>query len=301
MAVDSISATGEPELTGDVTLSAGDGIVLTQAGQDIEVAVDVESPTNTVIGAVTATSRGTTVTGGAANTKGLYTQLSASTPAAAEGFTLVLARAVGDNYMLDVALGAAAAEVDILSNLTFEAGLEGGTFSVFIPLPIPAGSRVSVRTQNQAGAIDLDVTMILHSWTPYSLLGLTTATTYGATTASTTGVTLTYSGSPNTKNATWQQLSASTTGVTKLLLFMCGLRGSAVAADTSALIDIGVGAAASEVAIVENISTAIGSDTDLWFPQAFLLPVDIPAGSRLAARQQIASDQAISAMAIGFS
>lgn len=38
MAVDSISAAGEPQLTGDVTLSAGSGIALTQVGQDIEIA-----------------------------------------------------------------------------------------------------------------------------------------------------------------------------------------------------------------------------------------------------------------------
>jgi hypothetical protein len=37
--VTSVNAVGDPALTGAVTLSEGDGITLTQAGQDIEVAV----------------------------------------------------------------------------------------------------------------------------------------------------------------------------------------------------------------------------------------------------------------------
>lgn len=35
----SLSESGEPQLTGDVTFSAGAGITLTQVGQDIEIAV----------------------------------------------------------------------------------------------------------------------------------------------------------------------------------------------------------------------------------------------------------------------
>lgn len=34
-----LSAEGEPELTGDITLSEGTGITLTQAGNDIEISV----------------------------------------------------------------------------------------------------------------------------------------------------------------------------------------------------------------------------------------------------------------------
>lgn len=35
----SLSEQGETQLTGDVTFSAGDGITLTQVGQDIEISV----------------------------------------------------------------------------------------------------------------------------------------------------------------------------------------------------------------------------------------------------------------------
>lgn len=47
MPVDSIAADGQPQLTGDVTLSEGTGITLTQVGQDIEIAAgppDAGSP-----------------------------------------------------------------------------------------------------------------------------------------------------------------------------------------------------------------------------------------------------------------
>lgn len=43
--VDSIAASGNPQLTGHVTVSEGSGITLTQVGQDIEVAVTPLEPT----------------------------------------------------------------------------------------------------------------------------------------------------------------------------------------------------------------------------------------------------------------
>ncbi|MCI0408845.1 MAG: hypothetical protein L0191_09820 [Acidobacteria bacterium] len=43
MAVDSIAVTGAPQLTGDVTLSEGAGVTLTQVGQDIEIASSLAS------------------------------------------------------------------------------------------------------------------------------------------------------------------------------------------------------------------------------------------------------------------
>jgi hypothetical protein len=256
--------------------------------------------TTQTIGTVAATSKGTVITSGAINTKGSYGELTASAPFDADGFTLVISEIVGDNNMIDIAIGAAGAEVVIVENLPVEGNLFSGAFTTFIPIPIPAGSRVAARVQNQAASIALGVSMVLTRNSPLAHLGLTIATTYGVSIATTVGTTLAYSGSTNTKGA-WAELSPSTTGRTRLLLVVVGLRGGLNAGTADALVDIGIGAAGSEVTIVGNLATSIRTNVDYWSPQAYLLPVDIPPGSRLAARQQMSSDQLLGAVAIGFS
>lgn len=92
--VSSISATGEPQLTGDVTLSAGANVTLTQVGQDIEIASTGSGGSGTVTSVSVVSANGlagsvatatttpavtlsTTITG---LLKGNGTAISAATP-----------------------------------------------------------------------------------------------------------------------------------------------------------------------------------------------------------------------------
>jgi hypothetical protein len=91
-------------------------------------------------------------------------------------------------------------------------------------------------------------------------------------------VTLTASATPHTKGS-WSQIIASTSNVTTLIRF--GVSGVNVsAADSATLLDIGVGAAGSETVIVPNL--AIGGSAGAFYS----IPVEIPSGSRIAARIQ---------------
>lgn len=93
--------------------------------------------------------------------------------------------------------------------------------------------------------------------------------------------TITYSGTANTKSG-WSQLIASTTADAGFLYISTGLiRDSAT--NTAALLDVGIGAAGSETVIVPNLS--IGGSTEL----NHLVPVKVPAGSRVAVRYQCAA------------
>jgi hypothetical protein len=91
-------------------------------------------------------------------------------------------------------------------------------------------------------------------------------------------VTLTASATAHTKGS-WTQLIASTSGASNI--FSSVWQGSAVAStDTATLMDIGIGASGSETVIASNIAVGgYGSAT-------IVLPVNIPSGTRIAARIQ---------------
>lgn len=104
-------------------------------------------------------AQGTQVTSGAANAKGSYAQLIASTSGDYMGFSLGLCANnanVGTNtpVLIDVAIGASGSEIPILSNYFGSASSGAGdNANPFFPIPIPAGSRISARMQDAAGGV----------------------------------------------------------------------------------------------------------------------------------------------------
>lgn len=123
-----------------------------------------------VYGANTGTSKGTLVdAGAAANTKGAWTQLTAS--AAIDSHWLMLttmpnssAAGAGSHYLVDIGIGAAAAEQVVVPNIHISCATSYGPWraGVLLPCHIPAGSRVSLRCQsttNLAGSRELLCTL----------------------------------------------------------------------------------------------------------------------------------------------
>lgn len=107
------------------------------------------------LGADTANSKGTTIDpGGTANTKGAWTQISASTTDDIAGLLLNFGpdgvHAAG-RLLIDVAIGASSSEQVILEDyVVTESGSVSRTFmnSASFPAEIPAGTRVSMRAQS---------------------------------------------------------------------------------------------------------------------------------------------------------
>lgn len=81
--------------------------------------------------------------------------------------------------------------------------------------------------------------------------------------------------SANTKGS-WTEIIASTAEDYECLLFMF----SAATSNVSYLVDVGIGGAGSEVAIVSDIHTSIGNNSSEWFS----IPRAIPAGTRISVR-----------------
>jgi len=108
----------------------------------------------TALGFTAATTVGATVDPGATiNTKGAWVELSAATPHDISwvlfGFGHEAVMTVNGSYLLDVAIGAAAAETIVHANhyVLVSSARQVGTSNWWLPLQIPAGSRVAVRAQ----------------------------------------------------------------------------------------------------------------------------------------------------------
>ncbi len=239
-------------------------------------------------GTNTASTTGTTITASAsANTKGAFAQLVASTAADAQGFILhVFGPTLVRDMLLDVAVGAAAAEQVILSNFlvtprTSDASAHGG---IWVPARIPAGSRISARLQATTGSSTVLVTVTLLAGNFKDPGGAGLVTTLGADTADSGGTAVDPgAGAANTKGAWSEVASVIPAGVSQFILAL----GNQLANRSTArfLLDIGVGAAAAEQVIVPNIPLHQVTGAAIM-PLYFFLPVALPAGERLAVRAQ---------------
>ena len=102
-------------------------------------------------GTVLASSSGTTVVaGGSAHTKGGYSQLVAATAFTSKWLMIMMTWSDPNrNFVVDISVGAAAAEQIIIPDLfTFD----GSGWSVLIPFSVPEGSRISARCASQNGS-----------------------------------------------------------------------------------------------------------------------------------------------------
>ncbi len=240
------------------------------------------------IGELSASSSGTLITCGAANTKGAYVELVAATTFPASGFYFNVGSLsnVATLYLIDIAVGAAASEVVLISNIHVSVG--GSAFGTggFFPLSIPAGVRISARAQDSTGASTLRIIGMLMSggWEAGSSHGR--ITTYGATTADSGGIQVDPGAVINTKGA-YSQITAATTNLIRQIVLGFGNQGNQTETGSNFMIDLAVGGAGSEVIVIPDfpmVKSSIADDFGMRLIPP--LPIHIPAGTRLAMRAQ---------------
>lgn len=236
-----------------------------------------------VVNPVAATSDATSVTaGGSANTKGSWVEVSASWPGYG-GLTMATQALGGVDSLLDIGIGSAGSEVVVAENVYAGNGASARLMAPFcLPLMIPSGARVSVRSQASTASSACSV-FITSSPQPV-LLGR--CTTYGANTGDSGGVQVDPGLSSNTKGA-WVTVTASTTSDIKAFILVLGVLADLSRPNTRWLIDVAVGGAGAEQVIVSDYGAAARSEHDAVLPQVSqLMPIQIPAGSRIAIRAQ---------------
>lgn len=156
-----------------------------------------------------------------------------------------------------------------------------------LPCFIPAGSTVAARIQADVTSDTAEVGVIAHGGifgdNPDPTQGLIVS--YGPVTADSGGVTLA-DAADDTKSA-WVELTGATTHPHQGLTV--GIQGSGITTMVTAhqLIDIGIGAAASEVVVIPNIPVRRRNDeTVIYLTRTLCFPLSVPEGVRIAARSQ---------------
>lgn len=125
----------------------------------------------TTYGALTASSKGTNIDPGAvANTKGAYTQITASTTGVIQWLSFHVGHSASDasayGWAFDIATGAAGSEVVLIPDLRVQCPTGSGALvprSYAFLTYIPAGTRIAVRascTLSSAGTRTMDVILI---------------------------------------------------------------------------------------------------------------------------------------------
>lgn len=236
------------------------------------------------VGMVAGASRGTQVYASATvNTKGAWTQLVAATTYPTSWVTVYLAQVTNGRILVDIGVGAATAEVVMIPNLHIDATATNIAQSVTLPLSIPAGSRISARTQASVASAQSQIVVQLGASSMANPEEFGVVTDYGTNTA-TSGVTALDPGNPVNSYSTWVQLVAATTYPISWLSVSVAHNGAVLTATTYWSVDIGIGAGGSEQLVIPSISVMGTGGNDGPVPSFIGYPCSIPDGTRIAAR-----------------
>lgn len=175
--------------------------------------------------------------------------------------------------------------------------------SVYVPLPIPAGSRISARCQSTAGSSSLVIGgTLVRGRLPY-MMRSSQAVTYGAVTADSGGTLIDPGAVANTKGL-YSVLSAATTAPIRYAIVCIGNEAFGVRTDANNRYDIAVGADGAETIIVPDVFVRAEENIDMVHPHLSNRMISVPTGQRLVARSASAitdaQDRTFDMAIIGF-
>lgn len=226
-----------------------------------------------------------------AHTKGSWATQDGATPDRADGLYITPVF-FGDNstrrtVLVDVGVGSG--PTTLISNLMVcPSHVTNNTREVaqhaYFPVSFPPSELVKMRAQSSMASHPDVYAYVMPMKSGLPCVG-SVVDTYGADTANSRGTTLTASGTDNTYGS-WVQLTASSERVKAIVLaFGHGQADWSTFTNQWAIVDIGIGAAASETEILTLADLGASSGTQIlgqqWYGPYFL---DIPAGTRISAR-----------------
>lgn len=236
---------------------------------------------------ISSTQAGPRVTAwGAANVKGSWRELVASTDENISFLIISAQEVYGDNkpILLDIGIGPSGSEQVIFNNLRLiKRGSAGsGCYTYVLPCNIPAGARIAGRSQSDGGGgrINCGISAIYGGGDLGAVLQ-----TIGADTATSLG-TLVASGASANLKSSWVELIPETSHDIENIVMHVDHGQNQDVSSAFYLMDIAIGPSGSEVAVIENMSFSSGAVDDILTPALTPMPVQIPAGSRVSVRQQ---------------
>lgn len=240
------------------------------------------------IGAVPASTNGTTITGASsADTKGSWVELEASTEFDASWVLVSIYPGANVEFLVDIGIGAATEQIIIPDLFVFGRASNGATRSFLFPLFIPHSSRLSARCQSSVAGQSAGITITLFSGTGLSGgSGPSVVSAYGAVALS-TGTNIDPGGTAHT-DSSWVELTASTDRAHNWVVISVRNGDWAMTAGTRWLLDIGIGAA-TEQEVISDLLYSADTLSDSPFNGVICFPYFIPPGSRLTARVRSSS------------
>lgn len=195
--------------------------------------------------------------------------------------TVIGATNTATAMLVELGFGGAAAEV---SQVQWYVGGHNTYIYTFLPLHIPAGTRLSGRIQ---ALITVDI------FTPQVILeyanrgfawgGYTGATPIGLNLAASTPTTA------DLADNAWDEAVASTAEPYRALSLHCGVNVNAASA-VAIVVDVGVGGAGAEVPLGSWLVQTTTSELVTTHAGPTFIEVNVPAGSRLAIRKNTTGD-----------
>ena len=222
---------------------------------------------------------------GTANTKSSWDELIASTDYDYNGFVFICGRnytTIVLSWLIDIAIGGSGSEEIIVENLILNSGGGSGN-ALFIPLKIPAGTRIAVRCQIASGTLYALFCSILGvSGGFLSLPATSKIITLGADTSDSGGTGIDPGGVADTKGS-YTEIESSTPYPIRSIAIAFGGKGTS--RDTVGwLFDIAVGSEGNEEIIVSDI-LVLSSLNEVISPTYLpFIQISIPAGSRISVR-----------------
>jgi hypothetical protein len=232
------------------------------------------------------------------HTKGAWLEVFSSTPFDVLGLTLFLQYTFNNlgisGVLLDVGVGASGSEVVVIPDLQWS-GVSQAVYrhpvrTPFLPVYIPAGSRIAVRAQSNKTSDIWQGAMMLHGQSWLSPVSFNRCKAYGIDSANSRGTNV--NGGGNDTKGSWSEITSSTTYRTRGLILGWGGGGTDFASQYNEWkFDLAVGASGSETVVFPDIQYTAGGLVSGYGPAhvttfSALFLCDIPAGTRLAVRFQ---------------
>ena len=218
-----------------------------------------------------------TVTSGGVNAKGAWVSLGLATLDAMWFDLLVRSPNSTPRHFVDIGIGPSGSQVIIVENLYLFPGATSG-HRLRVPVAVPAGAEVWIRTQASTGAAAASVAIVLYGQRAEYPLGLSSMAAISpdlaATMAGNIAVPLTY---------TWTEIVAAAPRAFRWLAASVGYSGTVPATSQVGVVEIGVGPAGSETLLMtslQHIAASFATTSPGWFS----VPAWIEAGARISAR-----------------
>lgn len=255
------------------------------------------------VGANAAASTGIALTAHATtHTMGSWVELIAATT---HETTLVLVTLTdtstpGTGYLVDIGVGAAAAEQILIPKLLSYNSVAAQPIprTYLLPIAIAKGERISARCQSATTVATIKVAIQCFSGPITGRHGVRRVETAGISTANSNVTLIADPGATPHTDGGWTQLIAATTFHWRWVCVAVTTTDAAAGAITSFLFDLGVGASSSEVAFVNDLWVLSHTATDHPVPGTYCFPCSIASGSRVSARHRestgTASDRRLS-------